>query len=163
MLFKKKKLIHFNVKFGNLKVSKRTTIDGCLSMPTLVFTESSKFTESNTFSLSNTFTKLSLFTGPLRSGTALTSTFILTHSLLLTYEKRCPFAIRRFRFRFRSPEVLISNRRSSTTSTQMLHTYFTSASSMFKHVWHNRWAATQLCVLCDWSRCCCGSACCPFN
>ena len=58
--------------FGNLSVSKGTTIEGCLPMPTLTFTVSSIFTQSNAF------------TASLPSGAIFTNTFILTYSLSLT-------------------------------------------------------------------------------
>ena len=67
-----------NEAFGNLNVTKGTTIDGCHPIPNLTFTP------SNVFTLSNTFTSSSTFTLSLQSGATFTNTFILTHSLSLT-------------------------------------------------------------------------------
>ena len=53
-----------NETFGNLNVSKGTTIDGSIPILTFtselnIFTNSNTFTESNAFAESNTFTELS--------------------------------------------------------------------------------------------------------
>ena len=78
-----------NETFGDLNVSKGTTIDECLP-PTLTFTQSNIFTQlniftkSNTFTESNIFTKSNTFTASLLNGATLTNTFILTNSVSLT-------------------------------------------------------------------------------
>ena len=88
--------------FGELNISKEITIEGCLPMPAITFTESSTFSQSKAFSESNTFTQSNIFiksntttesssftessafNASLQSDASFTNIITLTHSLLLT-------------------------------------------------------------------------------